>query len=145
MSGSHHFTLQKIMDLREKESLQALERLQHEEKERHTLEAEQKASRQRVKEAYDSFQLDHQSYHQAIHFPLYIQQQRNYEVQIQERLLHQNLRCEQAKARYIESKIKAKSLEKLKGKQAQKWSALQARQEALNMDEMGLRSFYQSP
>ncbi len=143
MPKSHRFALQKVMDLRADQALKALQAFQKEEAELIKLQQVKATIQQSIQDAYDSFQ-DSQGYDYGLHFPLYIQEQRNYEAKLNQDILNQEKRCEIAKAAYVNAKIKEKSLEKLKAKQLQVWKQVAALQDAHEMDEMGLRQFRQS-
>jgi flagellar export protein FliJ len=143
MPKSHRFVLQKVMDLRADQALKALQVFQKEEAELIKLQQAKANIQQCIQNAYDSFQ-NAQGYDYGLHFPLYIQEQRNYEAKISQDITQQEKRCEEAKAVYVEAKIKEKSLEKLKAKQHHIWKQELALQDAHEMDEMGLRQFRQS-
>jgi flagellar export protein FliJ len=143
MPKSYRFALQKVMDLRADEALKALQMLQKEEAQLRDLQQAMTKAQQCIQDAYDSFQKT-QGYDYGLHFPLYIQEQRNYQAKLSQDITEQEHCCAQAKATYIEAKIKEKSLEKLKTKQIQAWKAEVALQDAREMDEMGLRQFRQS-
>jgi flagellar export protein FliJ len=143
MPKSYRFALQKVMDLRADEALRALQMLQKEEAQLRELQQAMAKAQQCIQDAYDSFQKA-EGYDYGLHFPLYIQEQRNYQAKLSQDITEQEQCCTQAKATYIEAKIKEKSLEKLKTKQLQAWKAEVALQDAREMDEMGLRQFRQS-
>jgi flagellar export protein FliJ len=117
--------------------------LQKEEAQLRDLQQAMAKAQQCIQDAYDSFQKT-EGYDYGLHFPLYIQEQRNYQAKLSQDITKQEQCCTQAKATYIEAKIKEKSLEKLKTKQLQVWKAEVALQDAREMDEMGLRQFRQS-
>jgi flagellar export protein FliJ len=143
MPKSHRFTLQKVMDLRADEALKALQDFQKEEAQLIKFQQAKATIQQCIQDAYDSFQ-NVQGYDYGLHFPLYIQEQRNYEAKLSQDISQQEKRCEQAKVAYVDAKIKEKSLEKLKAKQLKVWQKEVALQDAHEMDEMGLRQFRQS-
>ena len=142
MPKSHRFALQKVMDLRADQALKALQILQKEDAELIKLQQAKTTIQQSIQDAYDSFQ-NTQNYDYGLHFPIYIQEQRNYEAKITEDISTQEKKCDRAKALYVEAKIKEKSLEKLKAKQQRIWKNQEALEEAHEMDEMGLRQFRQ--
>jgi flagellar export protein FliJ len=143
MAKSYRFALQKVMDLRADEALSALQALQKEEAKLLALQQAKTHVQQSIQDAYTSFE-NAQGYDYALHFPLYIQEQRNYEAKLSQDITEQEHCCAKAKATYIETKIKEKSLEKLKTKQKIVWQAQIDLQDAREMDEMGLRQFRQS-
>jgi flagellar export protein FliJ len=146
MSRSHRFALEKVLELRHQETLKALQ--QHSAEERKLAEIHQdiNASQVKVQEAFESFHHETSTpntYDYGIHFPLYIQQQRNYEAKLLQDASRQQQVCEVSKTLYIQAKIREKSLEKLKEKKALAFQAKQAHRDSLEMDEMGLRQFRQ--
>ena len=147
MSRSHRFALKKVLELRHQESLKALQAYSREEQKLAEIHQDIHASQLRVQEAYQSFHQESSAsnaYDYGIHFPLYIQGQRNHEAHLHQQANQQKQICEASQATYIQAKIREKSLEKLKEKQALAFQAKEAHREALEMDEMGLRQFRQS-
>lgn len=147
MSRSHRFALEKVLELRHQESLKALQDYSREERKLLEIHQDIHASQLRVQEAFESFHQESSAsnaYDYGIHFPLYIQGQRNHEAHLHQQANQQKQICEASQATYIQAKIREKSLERLKEKQALAFQVKQAHRESLEMDEMGLRQFRQN-
>jgi|GEM_PF-5405610 len=136
------FALQSVLDLKDQVAMKALQQLNNEEHALRILNERLDTSRLHVEELFASFHNDEQvDYTYAMHFPFYIQKQRDFEAQLQQQIRVQENHVAQARRMFKIAKIESKSLEKLKEKQAKVFKHIIAHKEATEMDELGLQQF----